>query len=251
MAAENKNILSFMAHPDDAEFLCAGTLARLKECGYEIHIATMTAGDGGSVELPNEEIARIRYREAEQAAIILGADYYCAHAQDFFVVFDRPHLQSAIEIIRRIDPFLVITHSPQDYLIDHEMTSSIVRAACFAAPAPNARTHRDEAKSPTAKIPYLYYADAVEGIDIFGKAIKPDFYIDITDVIDTKIQMLACHESQRAWLLKQHGIDHYINSMTTWASLRGNDFGVPYAESFRQHLGHAYPKDNKLVEILS
>lgn len=250
MTQENKNILAFMAHPDDAEFLCAGTLARLKNQGYQIHIATMTAGDGGSAELSNEEIARIRYNEAEQAAALLEADYTCAHQRDFFVIYNQTTICSALEIIRRANPILVITHSPQDYMTDHEQTSLIVRAACFAASAPNAKTHADEPAPPLAAIPHLYYADAIEGKDIFGSAIPPSVYVDISDVIETKAAMLATHASQRDWLLKQHGMDQYVESMKHWSAQRGSEIGVAYAEGFRQHLGHAYPQNNLLEEIL-
>ncbi|MBS1810692.1 MAG: PIG-L family deacetylase [Acidobacteria bacterium] len=250
MSHENKNILAFMAHPDDAEFLCAGTLARLKKQGYQIHIATMTAGDGGSTELPNEEIARIRYNEAEQAAALLNADYLCAHQRDFFVTYGQATICAALEIIRRASPILVITHSPQDYMTDHEQTSMIVRAACFAASAPNAKTLVDEPAPPLAAIPHLYYTDAIEGKDIFGAAINPSFYVDISDVIETKAAMLACHASQRDWLLKQHGMDHYVESMKHWSAHRGSEIGVAYAEGFRQHLGHAYPQNDLLGELL-
>lgn len=250
MASENKNVLAFMAHPDDAEFLCAGTLARLKKQGYDIHIATMTAGDGGSATLLNEEIARLRYIEAENAAALLDADYQCAHQLDFFVAYSKATIQSAIEIIRRADPVLVITHSPQDYMTDHEQTSLIVRAACFASSAPNAKTHVEEAAKPLAAIPHLYYTDPIEGKDIFGAPIHPGFYMDISAAIEMKVAMLACHASQRDWLLKQHGMDQYIESMKQWSARRGAEIGVPYAEGFRQHLGHAYPQNNLLAEIL-
>ena len=245
----NQNILAFMAHPDDAEFLCAGTLARLKKQGYQLHLATMTAGDGGSAELPNEEIACIRYNEAEAAAALLEADYNCAHQGDFFVTYGQATIQAAIEIIRRANPILVITHSPQDYMTDHEQTSLIVRAACFAASAPNAKTHVDEAAPPLAAIPHLYYTDAIEGKDIFGVPIPPSVYVDISAVIETKAAMLACHASQRDWLLKQHGMDHYLESMKHWSAHRGSEIGVAYAEGFRPHLGHAYPQENLLEEL--
>lgn len=246
----NKNVLAFMAHPDDAEFLCAGTLARLKNQGFVIHIATMTAGDGGSAELSNEEIARIRYNEAEQAAALLDANYTCAHQRDFFVIYSQATICAALEIIRRANPILVITHSPQDYMLDHEQTSLIVRAACFGVSAPNAKTHVDEPAPPLAAIPHLYYADAIEGKDIFGNAIPPSVYVDISDVIETKAAMLATHASQRDWLLKQHGMDQYVESMKHWSAQRGSEIGVVYAEGFRQHLGHAYPQNNLLEEIL-
>jgi LmbE family N-acetylglucosaminyl deacetylase len=246
----NKNILAFMAHPDDAEFLCAGTLARLKNQGFQLHLATMTAGDGGSAELSNEEIARIRYIEAEQAAALLDADFQCAHQRDFFVTYGQATIQAAIEIIRRANPILVITHSPQDYMTDHEQTSLIVRAACFAASAPNAKTNVDEPAPPLATIPHLYYTDAIEGKDIFGNAIPPSLYVDISDVIETKAAMLACHASQRDWLLQQHGMDHYVEAMKHWSAQRGSEIGVQYAEGFRQHLGHAYPQNNLLGQLL-
>jgi hypothetical protein len=62
--------------------------------------------------------------------------------------------------------------------------------------------------------------------------------------------MLACHSSQRAWLLKQHGIDEYLNKMEEWSRRRGSEIGVTYAEAFRQHRGHPYPQSNLLVELI-
>ena len=80
--------------------------------------------------------------------------------------------------------------------------------------------------------------------------MEPDFYVDITDVIETKTQMLACHASQREWLLRQHGMDHYLQAMRDWSAQRGREAGVAYAEAFRQHRGHAYPQTNLLAELL-
>src|SRR4030095_7598073 len=97
MASNGEGVLAFMAHPDDAEFLCAGTLARLKERGCRIQIATMTAGDGGSRELGPDEIARVRRAEAARAAALLGAAYTCAEARDFFIVYDAPTLRRGVE----------------------------------------------------------------------------------------------------------------------------------------------------------
>ena len=67
----NNVVLSVLAHPDDAEFLCAGTLIRLGEQGWEVHIASMTPGDCGSAEFPPDEIARIRRAEGAQAAALI------------------------------------------------------------------------------------------------------------------------------------------------------------------------------------
>ena len=78
-----KVVLSLGAHPDDAEFMCAGTLALLHEKGWEVHIATMTPGDGGTVEYSREEISRIRKGEAARAAAILDGDLVICEPRQF------------------------------------------------------------------------------------------------------------------------------------------------------------------------
>src|SRR5690348_6300178 len=76
MESEGRRVLAMMPHPDDMEILCAGTLIRLRELGWEVHVATMTAGDKGSATLPPEEIARIRRVEAQRGAEVVGATSY-------------------------------------------------------------------------------------------------------------------------------------------------------------------------------
>jgi hypothetical protein len=63
--------------------------------------------------------------------------------------------------------------------------------------------------------------------------------------------MLACHASQRNWLLKQHGIDEYLESCRKWSGKRGAEIGAAFGEAFVQHRGHPYPHDNLLSELLS
>jgi LmbE family N-acetylglucosaminyl deacetylase len=99
--------------------------------------------------------------------------------------------------------------------------------------------------------PYLYYADAVEGKDIFGKPIAPQVYVDITSTMAIKEQMLRCHKSQREWLMAHHGMDEYTAMLKRHAEQRGQEINVRYAEAFRQHLGHGYPQDNRLKQELT
>ena len=70
------------------------------------------------------------------------------------------------------------------------------------------------------------------------------FWVDVTAQIEEKERLLACHASQRKWLLKHHGMDDYLRAMREWSAKQGRAAGVPFAEGFRQHLGHSYPQDN-------
>ena len=85
--------LTLLAHPDDAEILCAGTLIRLAEAGWEIHIATVAAGDCGTTIHTREKIASIRREEGIAAAAKIGATYRCLEEPDVQVVLpERPGL---------------------------------------------------------------------------------------------------------------------------------------------------------------
>ena len=77
-----------------------------------------------------------------------------------------------------------------------------------------------------------------------------DFHVDVTRVFPTKRAMLACHASQRNWLLRQHGMDEYLEVQAAWGSSRGGEIGVSFAEGFRHFRGHPYPQDNLLLSLL-
>ncbi|WP_165229804.1 PIG-L deacetylase family protein [Aquisphaera insulae] len=243
-------ILAIHAHPDDVEFQCAGTLALLRESGCEVTIATMTPGDCGSAEHDCEAIAAIRRDEAARAAALIGARYVCLEFRDLAIFNDDDSRRRVTEAIRRARPDVILTAPPVDYLCDHEMTSLLVRDACFAAPCPNYATRQWDPAGPLARIPHLYFVDALEGSDRDGRPAPVDFHVDISRVFSTKREMLACHASQRNWLLRQHGIDEYLDSQAKWAAHRGAEIGVERAEGFRQYRGHAYPQDNRLLTLL-
>jgi len=201
---QNRIALAFMAHPDDAEFLCAGTLIRLKEAGWEVHIATCAAGDCGSVTENRWDISSIRTKEAAKAAALIGGKYHCIDERDGFVVYDKTALRKTYDLFRRIAPSLVFTHAPKDYMMDHEQASLLARAGSFLYAAPNA------CELPVREgscVPYLYYCDPVEAIDPLGRPVEPTTSIDITAQLAKKTEMLACHASQREWLLAHHGVD--------------------------------------------
>lgn len=245
--SERKIVLSLTAHPDDSEFLCAGTLALMHKHGWQVHIATMTPGDCGSAEYNREEISRIRRNEASKSAKILDGTYHCLECDDVFIMYDRDTLLKAIKLMRLVKPAIVFAPSPSDYMIDHETTSLIAQTACFACGMPNIET---EGIKPYEPVPYLYYVDPIEGMDKLGNPISACIKVDISSVMAIKEEMLCCHESQRNWLMVHHGMDEYVISMKRFAEKRGNEINVAFAEGFRQHLGHGYPQDNILKSIL-
>lgn len=248
----SKRVLAFMAHPDDVEFTCAGTLARLKnEAGCQIIIATATSGDCGSVQHRPEEIARIRHGEAVASARLLDAEYYCAGCMDVLVLYDEPTLRRFVEVFRKARPDIVITNPPVDYMVDHEMTGRLVRTAAFIAPGPNFMTHDPDPAPPAGHVPHLYYADPVELMDpITGQPAVPDLVVDTTAVMAVKEKMLACHASQREWLRAHHGMDEYIEIMKRTGATRGKLIGTDFAEGFRIHRGHPYPQNDVIAELL-
>ncbi len=246
-AAPRRVALTMLAHPDDAEILCGGTLVRLAHLGWTIHIATATPGDCGTMTQSRWDISAVRTSEAKQAAEMIGAAYHCLDERDGVVVYDKPALHKTIELFRRVAPTLVITHPVKDYMMDHEQVHLLARAASFIYAAPNISTEPLVAGS---RIPHLYYCDPVEGIDPLGNEVTPTTYIDVSGAIDKMAQMLACHASQREWLRAHHGMDEYIDAMKRHATHRGSQIGVAYAEAFVQHRGHAYPHDDLLLDLL-
>src|SRR5262245_7710247 len=199
-------VLSVLAHPDDAEFLCAGTLIRLiREHGWQAHVASMTPGDCGSADRPPEEISAVRRREGAAAAALIGATYHCLEERDLLIFYAERPLERVTRLLRAVRPDVVLTHSPADYMLDHEVTSALARAAAFGAPIPNFFAGRGH-PPPLPHIPHLYYCDPIEGKDALGRAVPPAFCVDVSGVVGTKAEMLAAHASQREWLLKHHGM---------------------------------------------
>ena len=241
-------VLAFGCHPDDVEFMAAGTLALLAERGFEIHIATMTAGDVGSPTLTCKQIKAKRLKESAKAAAVLKARYHYAGGCDLQVEFNETYRQAATRVVRETDPLILLTHAPSDYMLDHEETSRLVRNAAYIASIP---LYECGSKAPhTKRFPYLYYWNAMGLRDIFGRALPLQFGIDVGGVMDIKRKMLACHASQRDWLYSHNGWDSYMRIMDELAEKQGVTIGRGHGECYIQHLGNGHPQDNILKTVL-
>jgi LmbE family N-acetylglucosaminyl deacetylase len=220
------NVLAVTAHPDDIEILCAGTLARCAQRGNAIDLAIFTCGDMGDVKIPPPELARIRKAESEAAAAILGARLLWPAVTDELVFPNEEQRHLMIDLLRQADPDLIFTHSPNDYHPDHRYVSQLVFDSYFQKGLP----HLPGQKVLACRFgrAQVYYLDNLGGI-----AFEPTEYVDITEVMDTKLRMLECHQSQ-VKALKELADTDVLEMVQTQARFRGFAAGCRYAEGFRR-----------------
>lgn len=219
------NILAVGANPDDVEFLCAGTLAVYANRGDSVSIAFLTTGDKGSSEIPPEEMAEIRQKEAQNAAKIIGAKMFPLGVPDGEVEVSMGLRRKIVELIRQTKPDAVITHVHDDYMSDHNYTSQLVVDASFWAGAKHFAGVPGKAEQAETR-PAIFFMDTLAGI-----GFVPQEYVDITEVMDIKIEMLSQHKSQLEYMKERDGLD-FLDYMITAAKYRGYQCGVKYAEGF-------------------
>src|SRR4051812_28115333 len=132
--------MAVAAHPDDIEFYMAGTLLLLRRIGYQIHYMTLASGSCGSLQHSAAQMRAIRRKESKRAAQLLGATYHPSLVDDLEVLYELPALRRLAAVIRRVQPTILLTHSPQDYMEDHMNTSRLAVTAAFARGMPNFKT---------------------------------------------------------------------------------------------------------------
>lgn len=218
-------VLAIMCHPDDMELNCAGTLLKYKKAGHTVIACHVANGNMGHYTIMPEELRQIRLAEAQRAGQIAGYEIVTADIGDLTVnSASEEQLDKIIKVIRYAKPDVIITHSPDDYCSDHVETSKLVFNASFSASCPHFKPELGEA---TDVVP-IYYAEHDDGI-----GFVPTEYVDITEEMDIKEEMLKCHESQLKWLLEHDGIDIVANQRIR-AAFWGGQCKVKYAEVFRQ-----------------
>ena len=223
-------IMAFGAHPDDVEIFCSGTLAKYAAQGHPVGIAVMTRGDVGSPTLSRNEIAAVREREARNAAALIKADFFWMGYDDEFL-YDSPDVRRhVVDVIRQFRPDIIVCpDKDRDYHPDNTRTGQIVWDTHVMATVANIPTGHP----PAGHIHEIWFYDTMAGIDF-----QPEFYVDISGHWETKARMIACHESQAAWLISQYGKTptHYAEIQTRF---RGYQAGCEFAEAFRR--SHTFP----------
>ena len=233
--AQNKIVaLAAGAHPDDIEFMMAGTLLLLREAGAEIHMWNLSCGYCGSNTIASEEISNIRWEEAKKSAECAGATMHPPITRDLEIFYEQELLERAAATIRTIKPTIMLIPSPQDYMEDHQTSCRLLVTAAFT------KGMRNYLTNPPVECyaePVALYHALPHGLrDSLRKKIRPGQYVDITSVLARKREMLSMHKSQKEWLDETQGIDAYLDLMESFAK----DVGAmsehfKYAEGWRRH----------------
>lgn len=234
-----KRALAVVAHPDDIEFMMAGTLMHLGRVGYELHYMTVANGSCGSVTHDARETARIRRQESMAAAGLLGAVYHESLCNDLEIFYDLPTLRRLTAVVREVAPTIVLTHPPRDYMEDHMNTCRLILTAAFALGVPNfaAEPARDAIEQEVT----VYHALPYGLREPLGGAVQAEFYVDVSNLMQAKQDMLALHRSQRQWLDVSQGVDSFLGHAQEIGAAIGQMSGrFTYAEGWTRHLHFGY-----------
>jgi len=193
------NILVFSPHPDDAEVLMGGTIAKYTKNGHKVHIIL--------VSIPNHREQRIE--EAKIAAALLGADLTFLDIDPYELVFNRSLVERFDQIIKDFNPDAIYTSWIGDSHQDHISVSQTVIAA---------------ARKNTCSV-YMYEQAYPGGQS--SSSFKAHSFVDISDTIDLKIKSVLAHQSQ-----VQNFTEQWIEGIKGRAAYMGFRINVKYAEAF-------------------
>ncbi len=245
------NVLAVVAHPDDIEFVMAGTLLRLARLGWQVHYMNIANGCLGSMVTPRDETARIRLAEAIEAAHLIPAKHYPPICDDMEILYTPENFAKVTAVVRQAGPSIVLTHSPVDYMEDHEIACRLTVSATFAKGMPNLIS--TPAIPPHSGEVAVYHASPHGNCTPLQEKIEPHIYVDTSDLLAKKQALLACHRSQQSWLDTTQKMSSYLQTMVEMDRHRGTLSGrYEYAESFRQrlHFGFSGAVFDPLCEAL-
>ncbi len=220
------DILAFGVHPDDVELGCSGTLLAAMAEGKKVGIVDLTRG-----ELGTRGTAEIRSQEATKAAAILGvsARENLAMADGFFEN-DEVNRKKVIAAIRKYQPGIIIANAFEDRHPDHGRSARLVADAAFLAGLRKIETHENGILQPVWKASYVFHY-------IQDRYIEPDFVVDISVHMDTKMKSVEAYGTQffnpdlnePQTYISSSG---FLEGVRARALMFGKRIGVEYAEGF-------------------
>lgn len=220
------DILAFGAHPDDVELSCSGTLALEINNGKKVGIVDLTRGEMGT-----RGSAEIRDNEAQQAAKVMGVSVReNLGFKDALFVNDEIHKTEVIKMLRKYQPEIVFCNAIKDRHIDHAKASRLVSEACFLSGLQKYKTVYNglpqEKWRPKQVYHYIQWYD-----------IEPDFVVDISSTINTKIEAVKAYATQFFDPQSKEpqtpiSSSNFMESISYRARNFGRIIGVDYAEGF-------------------
>lgn len=189
VAPAAEGIMVFAPHPDDDIIGCAGSIAKHVQQGRRVRVVYLTTGDAGSLTCPKPELAKVRSKEAVQAAAVLGlveSDLIFLNNPDGYLPYSAENLVLLVNLIRKYRPSLVYLPHAQDQPKDHRVTHELVLEACRRAGGP---WFQECSGEPWA-------AETLLGYEIWNPLSTVAYTEDITEFIDLKLKALQQHQSQ-------------------------------------------------------
>jgi LmbE family N-acetylglucosaminyl deacetylase len=244
-------VFAVAAHPDDIEFVMAGTMMLLRDAGYELHYMNLANGCCGSTETDAATTARIRREESRRAAEYLGATFHESLTNDLEIFYDRPTLLRLGSIMRQVAPRILLVHSPQDYMEDHTNACRLAVTAAFSRGMPNFPV--EPPQPPVDQDVTIYHAQPHGNCDSLRQPVLPELFVDIGNLIPRKRELLSLHASQKKWLDQSQGMDSYLVTMEQLGADVGRLSGrFSFAEGWRRHShwGFSATETDPLAEAL-
>ena len=179
------DILAIGVHPDDVELSCSGTILKHLAQGKKVGILDLTQG-----ELGTRGTGELRLLEAEKSAKILGVTIReNLGFSDGFFTNDKAHQIEIIKILRKYRPDIVLANAPKDRHPDHGRASQLVSEACFYSGLVKIETELNGETQELWRPKAIYYY-------IQDRFLKPDFVVDVSDFVDTKMESIMAFSSQ-------------------------------------------------------
>ena len=167
-------VLAIAAHPDDIEFLFTGTLLQLAKRGWDLHYMNLCDGSRGSTVLDQQECAATRLKEAQDSCRFLNATFYPPIYADMEAIYSTDNLRKVTAVVRRAKPSIVLTHSTQDYMEDHEIACKLAVSAAFSHYMPNLVS--DPPEEVFIEPVTVYHAQPIGNTTPLGEPVEPDVY---------------------------------------------------------------------------
>ena len=237
------DILAIGAHPDDIELGCGGTLAKEISNGKKVGVLDLTRGELGS-----RGTAETRDQEAIDASKILGIHVRDNLAfRDGFFINDEFHQKEIIKIIRKYQPEIVLCNAIDDRHIDHGKGSKLASDACFLSGLRRIETQLNDQDQQAWRPKQVYHY-------IQWKNIEPDFVVDISGFMDTKLNAVLAYKTQFYDPAKDASQpktpisnQNFLDSVTYRAKDLGRLIGVDYAEGFT---AERYPAVDTIFDLI-